>query len=191
MESRPDLHGGCGRGLRASVGGLQASSSRWSRPPIQCTQMWRRRLRGLSPTGARRAPRPPALGRSRGREAGRGGGRGIRSRPSPLPRSTRVSPRKGAICSPQAHISVRPQQHPIPTAHGQADRAGASRPHRAAVGPGVQGAAAPQLEKASSAEGLKPEPRAWGERAPVLGVRVAEGRDEPAAADVGGGGALC
>lgn len=75
--------------------------------------------------------------------------------------------------------------------HGQADGAGASGPHRAAVGPGVQGAAAPQLEKAPRTEGLEPDPRAWDERVPVLGVGVAEGREELAAADLGGGGALC
>ncbi|KAK2108401.1 hypothetical protein P7K49_013566 [Saguinus oedipus] len=76
----------------------------------------------------------------------------------------------------RAQSSAQSPHHPIPTVHGQADRPGAGRPHRAAVGPGVRGAAAPQLEKAARAQGLEPEPRAWSERAPVLGAGVAEGR---------------
>lgn len=98
------------------------------------------------------------------------------------------------MCRPRAHISARPQQHPVPTAHGQADGARAGRSRRAAVGPSIHGATAPQLEKAPRAEGLEPEPGAGGERAPVLGMGVAEGPDElswaPATAALGGGGAL-
>lgn len=77
-----------------------------------------------------------------------------------------------------SHISTRPRQRPVPTVHGQADGPGANRPHRAAVGPGVQGVAAPQLEKAPCAEGLEPEPRAGDERAPVLEAGAAEGWSE-------------
>lgn len=106
-----------------------------------------------------------------------------------------VSPEGGRAHCPRAHPSVRPRQRPVPTEHGQADGPGASRPHRAAVAPGVRGAAAPQLEQAARAEGLEPEPRAGRERAPVLGAGVAEGRGElgwaQAAATLGGGSALC
>lgn len=108
IESLPDLPVGCGRGLRASGAGLRASSSRRSRPPTRCTRTWRRRLRGRAPTGARRALTPRALGRSRGREAGRDGGTQPRPRHAPLPGSTRVSPGKRRVCSPRAHISTRP-----------------------------------------------------------------------------------
>lgn len=108
---------------------------------------------------------------------------------TPLSQEAPVSRGRRRVCNPGAHISTRPRQGLIPTVHRQADGPGASRPHRTAVGPGVQGAAAPQLEKAPRAEGLEPEPRAGGERAPVLGAGVAEGRGEfgwaPAAAAPG------
>lgn len=128
-------------------------------------------------------------GAESGSEAGRDGGTRPCPRHAPLPRSTRVSRGRRRVCNPRVHISTRPRQGLIPTAHGQADGPGASRPHRAAVAPGVQEAAAPQLEKAPRAEGLEPEPRAGGERSPVLGAGVAEGRGEfgwaPAAAAPG------
>lgn len=57
---------------------------------------------------------------------------------------------------------------PVPTAHDQAHRPSADQPHRAAVGPGVQGPAAPDLEKAALAQGLEPEPRAGTQRVSVL-----------------------
>lgn len=183
VESRSDLPVGCGRGLRVSAGGLRAPSSRLARPPTRCTRTWLRRLRGRAPTEARRGQTPCALGRSRGREVGGAERRGRYTLPRPRPPlpsldAPEQDPGASPVRRPRTHSSAPPGQRPVPTANHQVDGPSSGHPHHAAVGPGVQGTAAPQLEKAAGAEGLESEPRAGGERLPVLGAGVAKGRGE-------------
>lgn len=140
--------------------------------------MWLRRLLERAPTGVPRAQTPCALGRSRGREAGgveRGGGTLPRPRPAPSLEAPKLVPLASQICRPRTHSSCRPEQLPVPTAHHQVDGPGAGHPHGAAVGSGIHGTAAPQLEKTACAKGLEPEPRAGSERPPVLGAGIAKG----------------
>lgn len=122
-------------------------------------------------------------GGARGREEGGAEGGGTRNRPRHAPslEAAERVPRAGPVRSHSTHRSARPGQHLVPTAHHQVNGPSSGHPHHAAVGPCVQGAAAPQLEKAARAEGLEPEPSAGGERLPVLGAGVAKGRGENSA----------